>query len=311
MALSVSELNSVSTPIYDKTIKPQVYDRHDFYKWLKENGKVKRKGGTDIRWPIRYQRLDKAAAVGWEDQIDFQTKSTRTTAVLSWIPYLVPLTFTWKEGVMNGAGKTRIVNLMEDKAKEGVEDMIYRMATDTWATSLVTGHITPMYVIVDSAEDYAGIAVSDAAAWAGKEDSSTSKMTRAVFHTAVHGAEFGSDEPNRHYTTRTILAAYDSLLTGDERYVNTKDMNTGPTAITLYGKPVIADPYIAAGDWFGLDMNQFELWVHEDNDMDISEWKELTVGGYHKTFGKVITNVCNLVCRMRRTSFKFSALTGT
>ena len=311
MAVPVTELNAVSTKIYDPTMSPQIYDRHDFYKTLKEMGKVKKKGGTSITWPIRYKRLDKADKVNWEDQIDFQTVSTRTQAQLEWLPYLVPLTFTWKESVMNGAGKTRIVNLMEDKSKEGVDDMIYRMATDLWATSSVSGRIIPLSTIVDSADTYGNIAVTDVAAWAGKEDSSSSKMTRALMHAQCHAAEFAGDEPNRHYTTRALIAAYDSLLTGDERYVNTGKFNTGPSAITLYNKPVIADPYVDTGDWFGLDMNQFEWWVHEDNDMDISEWKELTVGGFHKSFGKVITNVCNLVCRMRRTSFKLTALTGT
>jgi hypothetical protein len=213
--------------------------------------------------------------------------------------------------VKNGSGKTRIVNLLEDKAKELKEDMSDRLATDLWATSSVSGKMIPMYTIVDSADTYAGIAVADAAIWAGKEDSSTSKMTRAVFHAQVHAAEFGSNGPTRHYTTRAILAAYESLLTTDERYVSVDKMGTGPTTVSLYNKPVIADPYIAAGDWFGLDADKFELWVHEDDDMDVSPWIELGESGYRKSMAKYVTNVCNLVCRERRTSFKLTALTGT
>ncbi len=310
MAVSVTELNAVSTKIFDKTMKPQIYDRHDFLKYLMDNGKVKKKGGTQLTWPIRYRRLDKAEAVNWEDQVDFQTKSTRTQAQLEWIPYRVPLTFTWKESVMNGAGQTRIVNLLEDKATEGIDDMVYRMATDLWATSSVSGHVIPMYVIVDADDTYAGIAVSDVPAWAGKEDSSSSKMTRALMYAQQHAAEFNGDEPSRHYTTRSLAADYDTLLSADERYVDKDSKNAG-TAVTLHNKPVISDPYIGSGDWFGLDVDQFEMWVHEDNDMDVGPWEDLTVGGYPKTVGRVITNVCNLVCRMRRTSFKLTALTGT
>lgn len=311
MALTVTEANTVSTQIYDKTITPQVYDSIDFLKWLRANGKVIKDGGTQLSWPIRYKKLGRATDVGWGDQEDFQTVSTRTQAILQWIPYRASTLITWEERVKNGKGKTRVVNLTEDKSKEVSEDMKDRLATDLWATSSVSGHMIPMYTIVDDADTYAGITVSDAAIWAGKEDSSTTKMTRALFHTQVHAARFGSDGPSRYYTTHAIAAAYESLLSADERYVKQDKMSTGPEAIGLYNDPVLTDPYITSGDFFGLDADKFEFWVHEDNDMDVSPWMELGESGYHKSMAKYVTNVCNLVCRERRTSFKLTALTGT
>lgn len=311
MALSVTEANTVSTSIYDKTLTPQVYDSVDFLKFLRANGKVVKSGGSNITYPIRYKKLGRATDVGWGDQEDFQSIATRTQAVLEWLPYRVSTLITWEQRVKNGKGPTRIVNLLEDKSKEAGEDMSDRLATDLWATSSVSGKMIPMYTIVDSADTYAGIAVADAAIWAGKEDSSSSKMTRALFHTQVHAAQFGSDGPNRHYTTRAIIAAYETLLSGDERYIDSDKMSTGPTTIALYNKPVLVDPYIAAGDWFGLDADKFEFWVHEDDDMDVSPWIELGESGYRKSMAKYVTNVCNLVCRERRTSFKLTALTGT
>ena len=312
MALAVSEANTVSTSIYDKTITPQVYDSIDFLKWLRANNKIRKDGGKNITFPIRYKKLGRAKSVGWGDQEDFQAVPTRTQAVLDWAPYRASTLITWEQRVKNGQGKTRIVNLMEDKAKELVEDMKDKMASDLWATTFVSAHMVPMYTIVDSADSYAGIAVADASIWAGKEDSSSTQMTRALFHTQVQAAKFGEDDgPSRFYTTRALYADYATLLTGDERYVDSKKMNTGPDALALYSMPVLTDPYIAAGDFFGLDASKFELWVFEDDDMDVSEWYELGESGYRKSMAKYVTNVCQLVCRERRTSFKLTALTGT
>lgn len=311
MAIAVTEANTVSTQIFDKTMTPQVYDSVDFLKYLRANGKVIKDGGTQITYPIRYKKLGRATDVGWGDQEDFQSIPTRTQIVLEWLPYRVSTLITWEQRVKNGGGKTRTVNLLEDKAKELKEDMSDRLATDLWATSSVSGKMIPMYTVVDADDTYGGLSVSDAALWAAKEDSSSSKLTRALFHTQVHAAQFGSDGPSRYYTTRALIADYETLLSGDERYVDSDKMSTGPTTIALYNKPVLVDPYIASGDWFGLDADKFEFWVHEDNDMDVSPWIELGESGYHKSMAKYVTNVCNLVCRERRTSFKLTALTGT
>lgn len=310
MALSVTEMDAASTKYYDKKLVQQIYDSYDFLKYLKDNDKITIDGGTSFTFPVRYRRLNRAGAVGWNDQVDFQAYETRTQAELDWAPYRVDTTITWEERKKN-RGKPQIIKLAEDKSTELREDMIYALASDIWATSAVTGHISPLSQIVDSADTYAGITVSDVSAWAGAEDSSSTQMTRALFYGAVRENKFGEHGPNRHYTTRAIAAKYDTLLSSDERYVNTRDMNAGPSATTLYGKPVIDDPYIPSGDWYGLDMDSFELAILEGEDMWVSKWEDLFVGGYPKSMAKVMTCVVALVCRRRRTNFKFTALTGT
>lgn len=312
MALTYSEINTVSTQYFDKKIKQQVYDSFDFLKTLKKNNKVRISGGNQIQFPVRYRRLDRADAVGWGDQMTLQAKDTRTAGVLDWAPYRGDTMITWEQRTKNGSGRSRIVNLAEDKSKELVDDITYKLASDLWATSSVSGHIIPLATIVDEGDTYAGIAVDDAAAWAGYEDTTSTKMTRALFHSAVMEATWGEDGgPKRHYTTRAILADYATLLSTDERYIDADEMNTGTTSLALMRKPVIADPYVPSGDWYGLDMNEFELFVHEDNDLEPSEWFDARDMGFPKSFGKYVTFVANLVCRTRRVNFKLTALTGT
>lgn len=315
MALTYSELQAVSTKYYDPNIGQQVYDAVPFLKYLKANKRIKVKGGNSLTFPIRYRRLDQTDAVGWEDSATFMAKNTRTTAELDWAPYRGETMFTWEQDVKNSAGKTRIVDLAEDKSGELKEDLAYRLATDIWATSSVSGHLIPLSTIVDEGDTYAGVATSDASAWAGYEDTSSTKMTRALLHDSVAEASWGDDmgpkgKEGRHYTTRALLADYATLLSGDERYVNTSEMNSGATTLTLMGKPVIEDPFVPSGDWYGLDMSQFEFWVHPANNMKVSEWFEL-LPSYPGSYGKYVTCVCNLICRTRRVNFKLTALTGT
>lgn len=310
MALSVTEMNAASTPYYGKRFEQQAYDSIDFLKYLVKNDKKTVRGGTSITWPIRYKKLDRAQAVSWGDQEDFTDEPTITQAELDWAPYRVSTMIGWEKRQKN-RGKQEIVNLAESKAKELLQDLKDLIDADLWASSAVTGHIAPLSQIVDSADTYGGIAVADAANWAATEDSSSTQMTRALFHSNVRAVQWGEYGPNRYYTTRAIAAYYDTLLTGDERYVNTSEMNTGPKVATLYGDPVVIDPNIPSGDFYGLDMDAFELVVMEGDDFWTSDWEDLFVGGYPKSMAKVATFVANLVCYRRRTNFKLTALTGT
>ena len=312
MAISIAQINAISTAVYDKKIKQQVYDENPFLKKLRDNDKTVIAGGDDIRFPVRIARLDTAGDVGWDDQVTFQAVDTRTSGVLEWAVYRAQTMLRWEEVAKAQEGKQRIVNIVEDKTTELSEDMAYRLATDLFASTFTdTNKIVPIPTIVDAADSYAGLAVADAANWkAASEDTSTTKMTRAVLYEDIEGAKFGTNGPNFFITTRDLAANYNALLGADERYVNVNEANAGFKGPTLYGYPVIGDPYVGSGDFYGIDLDSFELFVMKGNDMSVSEWIDLAPAGYPDSKGKVVKSVCNLVCRRRRTNFKLTALTG-
>lgn len=314
MALSVAQINAISTAVYDKTIKQSVYDENPLLKKLRDNDKTVIAGGDDIRFPVRIKFLGTAADVDWDDQVTYQAVDTRTSGVLEWAVYRANTMLRWEEVAKAQEGKQRIVNIVEEKTKELSEEMNYRLATDLFASTYTdTNKIVPIPTIIDTADSYAGIAVADVdnSSWqAASEDASTTKMTRAVLYEDIEGAKFGSNGPNFFITTRDLAANYNALLGADERYVNVNEANAGFKGPTLYGYPVIGDPYVATGDFFGIDLDALELFVMKGNDMSVSEWIDLAPAGYPDSMGKVVKSVCNLVARRRRTMFKLTALTG-
>lgn len=311
MAISIAQINAISTAVYDKKIKQSVYDENPLLKKLRDAEKVVIAGGDDIRFPVRIKRLDSAGDVGWDDQVTFTAKDTRTSGVLEWAVYRADTMLRWEEVAKAQEGKQRIVNIVEDKTTELSEDMAYRIATDLFASTFTdTNKIVPIPTIVDPDDSYAGIAVADASDWASGEDDSTTKMTRAVLYEDIEGAKFGTNGPNIFFTTRDLAGNYNALLGADERYVNVNEANAGFKGPTLYGYPVIGDPYVSSGEFFGLDLDALELFVMKGNDMSVSEWIDLAPAGYPDSKGKVVKSVCNLVSRRRRTHFKLTALTG-
>jgi len=315
MALSIEQINAISTAVYDKTITQQVYDENPLLKKLRDNDKVTIAGGDDIRFPVRVKRLGTGGDVGWDDQVTPTAVDTRTSGVLEWAVYRANTMLRWEEKAKAQEGKQRIVNIVEEKTAELAEEMRYRLATDLFASSFSdTNKIVPIPTIVDTGDSYAGIAVddTDGSSWAAaSEDASSSQMTRGLLYIDIEGAKFGNDMANFFITTRALAGSYNALLGADERYVNTKEANAGFVGPSLYGYPVIGDPYVSSGDFFGLDLKAFELFVMKGNDMTTSKWIDLAPAGYPDAAYKVVKSVLNLVCRRRRTNFKLTALTGT
>jgi hypothetical protein len=311
MALSISELNAVSHEYFDKTLMQEVYEESAFVSWLKAKNKIVTNGGTQIQFPIRYKALGQTATTHPRQQISFESEETRTAGVVDWAFILGKTMIHWDEKVKNGP-KGQIIDLVKDKSLELKEDFMHEFASQLWATtSKGTDDLERIATIVDSSTSYAGIAVSDDPLWASTEDGSTTVMTLRLLQKARNAATFGKRLPTVHFTTRDLLSKFESILQPHVRYESedTKRMlNLGFSNVSFYGAPVVADTYIPSGNWYGLDMEAFELHVNPEYNFKLSDWMELPQAGFPNAAGRFMYFTGQILCKLRRTSFKFTAL---
>jgi len=176
MALTYTELDSVSKKYYDDTITQQIYEDDPFYAKVLKKQNVTWSGGSKIQWPIRYTKLDTAQWFGPRDQIAYMGKETRTAAEQEWRYINAVTTIHMDEKIKNG-GQGQIIDLVKDKTAELSEDMLNKYCTAIYATSAAANAITPLSTIVDSAATFGGIAVADASEWASQEDGSTTELS--------------------------------------------------------------------------------------------------------------------------------------
>jgi hypothetical protein len=313
MALTYDELDTVSTPFYTKEITSQIYDKSAFFNKLKRNNSITTDGGTEIRFPIRYKELGTAKAMGPREQLLYTQLATRTTGVQEWKYYEVHTMMQWDEKIQN-SGKEKIVNLMADKAEEMQEEMSEKLSDDLFATTAVTNQFSALDEIVDSGDTYAGIAVADAAAWAATEDSTTTRLIlygSGSLSYMINTATFGNRKPTFGLTTRNIKSKLESLLQPQERFVDKDTANAGFPNVEFLGIPFVGDSHCTTAYIYGLDMDMFELRVHKDADFKVNGWSDLTQAGFPNTSIKTMFLVCNTVCKLRKTSFKFSAIDYT
>ena len=312
MALTITELNAVTKKYFDDKLNQQVYGEGAFLALLKSRKQIKTDGGSQIQFPIRYAKYGMADATDPRAQVVFQTKQTRTAGVVDWAYYQVQTTLHWDEQSKN-SGQGRIINLMQDKLTEAKEDMFDVMSTALHATSkATTNDLDPLIVPVDSATDYAGIAVADAAAWAAQEDSSAT--TLALYGSAsvsyyVNACTLGKNQPTHFITTRNLASKFESLVEPQKRYEDEELADLGFKTTTFHGKPIIADSYCQSTYLYGLDLSSWELRVHPDYNMTTGDgWFSLKQGGYPQAVARVMAWQGQLVCKCRKTNFKMTAL---
>jgi len=316
MALSIDEANTVSSKFYDKTLTQQVYEKSPFYVKLKSMNNITTDGGTQIQWPIRYKKLEQTGFVGPREQVAYSQEETRTGAILNW-KYLVSQNMiSWDERVKN-SGKPMVVNLISDKTTEIREDVGDIFATALHAVTPGSNDISSLAEIIDTGTTYAGIAVADAAEWAaGAEDNAKTELVLfgdASLSYMINQSTFGNDKPDLHLTTRDLWSKFESLIEPQKRYYNkdTALAKAGFTSLQWHDAEVISDVYTQAKYWYGIDTKHYEIRYHPDYNFLTSKWFKLEQAGYPYAMAKTCAWAGNILCRQRKTSFKFTVLDYT
>jgi hypothetical protein len=315
MAFDIDEANAVSSKYYDPGITDQVYEKDPFYKQLKASGNVSTDGGTQIEFAIKYQALNKAKFINPREQVTYEQKETRTAGVLDWTYLYAHAMISLDEQVKN-TGKPQVVNLMGNKAEEMSDDMGEEYERALWATSQGVKDPVPLAVIVDDSTSYAGLAVADAAEWAATEDSTQTELVlfgSASLSYMMNQATFGPDKPTHHFTSRDLWSKFESLIEPQRRYYAEKsDLGrAGFTTLYWHQSEIISSYKCPAGAWFGLDMSKYEIRHHPDYNFKKTKWSKLDQAGYPYAMKKDCIWAGNICCKMRKTSFKFTALDYT
>ena len=124
----------------------------------------------------------------------------------------------------------------------------------------------------------------------------------------INSCTFGKNRPDFHITTRDLYTKFMSLFEGQKVYNDNKLAEAGFDNCKFLGGTVVPDSFTPTSAWYGLDINQYEFWVHPDFNFKLKDWFELEQAGFPNAMSRLMTVALNLVCHMRRTSGKFTAL---
>lgn len=338
MDFSPTYANSISSNYFDKTITEIAFEDSVLYNKLKEKNKIKRRGGNKIQIPIEYTQYNNNYSTGTHGAVAStvsvvrSTQETIASSTHDWKYYFSSVRITWAERTLN-VGTPAIVDLIKLKTKqltkgltESIIDDLFDVSYDT--TAAATVDTSDQYQIdslnkminveapVSGDVIYGGIDPTDMPSWVSTHDNHTTEMVLYPSDVTLSGehslserfndATFGTSHPTLFITTRDLFTKYESLLSPQQRYEDTKTANAGFTNLTFKGIPVVADAHCPAKYFYGIDMDVLEFMIHSDFDFNVTEWKALE--SYPNDLFKDLSMAGNMISRRRDTHFKFSAL---
>ena len=316
MALTISEANAVSHEYFDDVCYEQVYETNALLGDIKKGGRVKEisKGlGTKIQFPIRYKELGDAEAIDPDAGRVTVGRQTRTGATLDPKFYKVDIPMTWKERNQN-FGPEQIIDLMKDKATEGVQDMSEKMSDDFYQAEASRGgnDVNGFFNCVQaSTTSYAGIDQDDASNWnAGLYDTTTTVVsmhgTTASLWYLAESCWFNGF-PDLFVTTLLLAGVYASKLQPGERRAP-EGGRAGATDLYFNGIPVLIDTHVPTAAWLALTMKYLWLHVHPNDNFAVGAWENDPDS--YKGIRSLMTFNGNFVFVVRRAFGAYTALTS-
>jgi len=280
MSISISQLNSCTTPHFNQTFVDNVYTGQIVLDRMRKGGRVKRSvdGGTSFYVPIRYKELGQAKFVDPDSERQTVQVDSRTAAEYERKYAVCDVVITWREAVAN-RGKPQMVDLVADKLKEGALDLQELISDALFQSysSIGSNDLEGFYAIIrdpSSTTTLGGVSSADVPAW----------VAGVYYTSAVDLALYGSysmdygmrqctyvEAPDMIITTLDLCSEYSSKLQPSERR-EPENGRAGATDLYFEGAPIVWDKHVDSGDMLFINTKNLWLFVDSEYDFSIEGW---------------------------------------
>jgi hypothetical protein len=338
---SYDYLLSTTLDNFRSKITDNIMDARVLSWYLKDKGRVRMiSGGQSIVEPLLTGLGQADSYAEWE-QISITPQQGISAAVYDWKQLVATIAISGLEELKNN-GEEAVVNLLETKIMQAEETFQNRLNHMLWGEAFVANqvgssgtNITGSQTAADATNDFLGLAdyiastgavggINPATAgnefWASYQASLSGVAEtelRARMTTAYNTAGNGKERPDALFTDQTSFELFESQLTPNLRYEDTKSANLGFQNLTFKGVPLYWDTAAPAGVMYGVTSKYIGLVGHKDRWFTQSKFTESPVSSAHATSGAgawvdaryaVITAAGNLTCRNRQRHFKLTGI---
>lgn len=266
MALSLDQLNAITTKYYVKKLHDNIFDSNPLLTKFKEtNSYVSVNGGTNILVPLNYAQTTASGWFSGSDTLSTADNDNITSASYDWKSAFAGVAIT-EEDELKNSGDAAVLNLLKSKqqiAEKTLKDII---GTGLYSDGSTTKSIVGLRDIVATAQTVGGISQNDYSWWRGQVDSTTTTNTISKMNASFQNAAVGNDVPNFIVGTRSTFNSYYALLQPMQRFTNEKMASGGFENLTFNGAPFTIDSHVPSGYIFFLNLNYLSLFYHPERD---------------------------------------------
>ena len=305
-------LLSTTLANYRSQLTDNVFTARPLTYTLMDKGRIRMlNGGTKIVEPLIYGNNETVSSYSDYDAVSLTPQTGISASEWNWKQYAASISISGIEEAKNN-GEAEIINLLEAKImqaeesmREGFNQMFFGDGTGNGGKNW-----DGLGNIVESGNTVGGINSATGQGndwWRSYEENTATALTQAQMTTAYNSVSVGAEHPDVILTTQTLFEKYESLLTPQLRYTDTKTADAGFQNLLFKAAPIMYDVHCTAGVMYFLTTKYLTLVGHSSKwfqqtefirpeDLDARYALSLTYG--------------NLTCRNRKKQGKLTAKTA-
>ena len=326
-----NQMLSTTMHNYHKTLTDNIFNGRPLLNYFMSKGRVRKvNGGISIIEPIIYAEGEAGSYSEWQ-QLTVTPQEGISAAQFPWRQIYATIAISGLEEAQNN-GKEQVLSLLEAKVMQAEETLKNRLSRQLYGTLGVAADPTKDFLSLDAVIDSTGAIGGIDPATAGSEfwksieaavgavdATGLEKAMSSAYHSS---SDSGSDRVDAIFTGQGVYEFYESTLTPQVRYTDTKSANLGFMNLLFKQTPVYWDFDCPAGVMYGINSKYVGLVFHSSRffaQTPFSKGLSETLASAHATSGlasavdarySFITAYGNLTTRQRRRHFKLTGVTA-
>jgi hypothetical protein len=314
---------------YHKTLTDNIFNGRPLLNFMMSKGGVRKvNGGISIVEPLIYAEGEAGSYSEWQ-QLTVTPQEGISAAQFPWRQVYATIAISGLEEAQNN-GKEQVLSLLEAKVMQAEETLKNRMSRQLYGTLGASADPTKDFLsldaVIDNVAPVGGINPADTgnAWWAsvvapvGPVDATgLEKALSSAYHSA---SDSGSDRVDAIFTGQGVYEFYESTLTPQVRYTDTKSANLGFMNLLFKQTPIYWDFDCPPGVAYGINSKYIGLVFHSSRyfaQTPFSKGLSESIASAHATTGlasavdarySFITAYGNLTTRQRRRHFKLTGI---
>jgi hypothetical protein len=261
-------LLSTTLANYRDKLTDNVFSARPLTYWLMDKGRIRTEsGGTKIVEQLIYGQNNTVKSYQDYETLSLTPQEGISAAEYDWKQYGASIAISGIEEAKNN-GEHAIIDLLEAKImqaeeslREGFNQMFFGDGTGNSGKNW-----NGLGNLIESGNTVGGInsATAGNEFWRSYEENTAGALTLPQMTTAYNSTSVGNDHPDVILTTQTLFEKYESMLTQQLRYTDTKTADAGFQNLLFKGAPIMYDVHAPAGTMFFLNSKYLKLVGHSD-----------------------------------------------
>ena len=264
---NLNALTAITRRYFEKDLKDQIASKHILLDMLKKGGRMKTiDGGSDIRVPVRYARLNDRGWYAGDETLSTNYNEKKTNLIFQWKQARATLTITEADRLKNN-GSAQIIDHVASEVEAAKEDLLDIFASGLYSNGSDPKAIIGSRVFLSQSSTYGGISQTLESWLQSQLDSTTVNVTLPKMQEMYQNCKVTNEVPDLIVTDESEYNAVWASIQPAQRFSDKNTADAGFTNLLFNGAKLVEDGvYCPDGQMLFLNTKSLMFKSHSEID---------------------------------------------